>query len=196
MYDVHVSGHACQEELKMMIGLVKPKYFIPVHGEQKHLRKHASLALSMGIEKKNILIADIGCVAEVTQNEIKLGANVPAGRVFVDGYGVGDVGSVVLRDRKHLAQDGLIIVAAAVDTQSGQIISPPEVVSRGFVYVREAEQLIDDARQTALTTIETCLDNNVTDLGIIKAKLRDDVSRLMYERTKRSPMILPIIMDV
>jgi len=196
MYDVHVSGHACQEELKMMIGLVKPKYFIPVHGEQKHLRKHAALALSMGIDKKNILIADIGCVAEVSQNEIKFGANVPAGRVFVDGYGVGDVGSVVLRDRKHLAQDGLIIVAATVDMQLGQILSQPEVVSRGFVYVREAEQLIDDARQTALITIETCLDNNITDLGIIKAKLRDDVSRLMYERTKRSPMILPIIMDV
>jgi len=196
MYDVHVSGHACQEELKMIIGLVKPKYFIPVHGEQKHLRKHASLALGMGIEKKNILIAEIGSVVEVSKKEIKFGANVPAGRVLVDGYGVGDVGSVVLRDRKHLAQDGLIIVAATVDTESGLILYPPEIVSRGFVYVREAEQLLDDARQTAIITIETCLDKNIKDFGIIKAKLRDDISRLMYERTKRSPMILPIIMDI
>jgi len=196
MYDVHVSGHACQEELKMIIGLVKPKYFIPVHGEQKHLRKHASLALGTGIEKKNILIAEIGSVVEVSKKEIKFGANVPAGRVLVDGYGVGDVGSVVLRDRKHLAQDGLIIVAATVDTESGLILYPPEIVSRGFVYVREAEQLLDDARQTAIITIETCLDKNIKDFGIIKAKLRDDISRLMYERTKRSPMILPIIMDI
>lgn len=196
MYDVHVSGHACQEELKMMIGFVKPKYFIPVHGEQKHLQKHASLALGMGIENKNILIADIGSVVELSQDQIRFGANVPAGRVFVDGYGVGDVGSVVLRDRKHLAQDGLIIVAAAIDAESGLILYPPEIVSRGFVYVREAEQLLEDARQTAISTIEACRNNKINDLGIIKAKLRDDVSRLMYERTKRSPMILPIIMDV
>ncbi len=196
MYDVHVSGHACQEELKIMLGLVKPKYFIPVHGEQKHLRKHAALALSMGIEKQNILIVDNGNVAEINQKEIKLAANVPAGRVFVDGYGVGDVGSVVLRDRKHLALDGLIIVAATINIETRQILSSPEILSRGFVYVREAEQLIDDARQIALVTIENCLKNNIKDIGTIKAKLRDEVSRLMYERTKRSPMILPIIMDV
>lgn len=195
MYDVHVSGHACQEELKIMMGLVKPKYFIPVHGEQKHLRKHAAIALSMGIEKQNIIIADNGNVLEVSQKSIRLSANVPAGRVLVDGYGVGDVGSVVLRDRKHLAQDGLIIVAASVNAETGQILSSPEIVSRGFVYVREAEQLIDDARRCALNTIENCFDNNIKDLGIIKAKLRDEVSRLMYERTKRSPMILPIILD-
>ncbi len=195
MYDVHVSGHACQEELKMMIGLVKPKYFIPVHGEQKHLRKHAALALNMGIEKQNILIADNGSIVEFTNNEIKLAGTVPAGRVFVDGYGVGDVGSVVLRDRKHLAQDGLIIIASAINTETGQLLSSPEVVTRGFVYVREAEKLIDDARQIALVTIENCLSNNIKDEGTIKAKIRDEVSRLMYERTKRSPMILPIIMN-
>lgn len=196
MYDVHVSGHACQEELKILMGLVKPQYFIPVHGEQKHLQKHASLALSMGIPKENILIADNGNVIEMNKNEMKLGANVPAGRVLVDGYGVGDVGSVVLRDRKHLAQDGLVIVSATINSEKRTIISAPDIVSRGFVYVKESEQLIEKARQTARTTIETCFKNNVTDAGIIKAKLRDDISRLMYEQTKRSPMVLPVIMDV
>lgn len=196
MYDVHVSGHACQEELKILMGLVKPQYFIPVHGEQKHLQKHASLALSMEIPKENILIADNGNVIEMNKNEMKLGANVPAGRVLVDGYGVGDVGSVVLRDRKHLAQDGLVIVSATINSEKRTIISAPDIVSRGFVYVKESEQLIEKARQTARTTIETCFKNNVTDAGIIKAKLRDDISRLMYEQTKRSPMVLPVIMDV
>lgn len=196
MYDVHVSGHACQEELKLIMGLVKPKYFIPVHGEQKHLRKHAALAESMGIPKENIFIADNGFVAEINNKAIKSGAAVPAGRVFVDGYGVGDVGSVVLRDRKHLGQDGIIIVTASVDYETGQLISGPEVVSRGFVYVKEAEELIAQARKVAEKSLENCYYSNITDISAIKGKLRDSVSHFVYEKTKRSPMILPIIMEV
>lgn len=196
MYDVHVSGHACQEELKILLGLLKPKYFIPVHGEQKHLRKHAGIAASMGMDKKNILIADNGNVVELNESGIKMAANVPAGRVLVDGYGVGDVGSVVMRDRKHLALDGLIIVSAAVSIANRSIVSTPEIVSRGFVYVKESEQLIEDAKKIALSTINDCLNRNISDAGIIKAKLRDDLSRLMYERTKRSPMILPVIVEI
>ena len=196
MYDVHVSGHACQEELKLMMGLVKPKYFIPVHGEQKHLRKHAALAEGMGISKDNIFIADNGYVAEITNKSIKSGAAVPAGRVFVDGYGVGDVGSVVLRDRKHLGQDGILVVTASIDYETGQLIAGPEVVSRGFVYVKEAEELIEKARKVAENCLESCYYSNINDIGTIKSKLRDAVSHFVYEQTKRSPMILPIIMEV
>ncbi len=196
MYDVHVSGHACQEELKILLGLLKPKYFIPVHGEQKHLRKHAGIASSMGLDKKNILIADNGNVVEVNESGIKMAANIPAGRILVDGYGVGDVGSVVMRDRRHLALDGLIIVSAALNIVNHSVVSNPEIVSRGFVYVKESEQLIEDAKKIALSTINDCFNKNMTDAGIIKAKLRDDLSRLMYERTKRSPMILPVIIEI
>ena len=196
MYDVHVSGHACQEELKLIMGLVKPQYFIPVHGEQKHLRKHAMLAEGMGIPKDNIFIADNGYVAEMTSRSIKSGAPVPAGKIFVDGYGVGDVGSVVLRDRKHLGQDGIIVVTASVDYETGQLIAGPEVVSRGFVYVKEAEELIAQARKVAEKSLEGCYYNNITDINAVKGKLRDAVSHFVYEKTKRSPMILPIIMEV
>ena len=196
MYEVHVSGHACQEELKMIMGIVKPKYFIPVHGELKHLRKHAGLALSMGIPKENILIADNGRVAEITKKALRCTSTVPAGRVFVDGYGVGDVGSVVLRDRKHLAQDGLVIVAVCIDRESGMIVSGPDVVTRGFVYVKESEELINAAREVAVEAIEAQTDGGYFDWNSIKASLRDEISHLMYERTKRSPMILPVIMEV
>lgn len=196
MYDVHVSGHACREELKLMISIVKPKYFIPVHGEQKHIMKHAQLAESVGISSKNIVIADNGRVVEMTDKDIKITGTVPAGRVFVDGYGVGDVGSVVLRDRKHLAQDGLIVVVATIDGYNGEILSGPDVVSRGFVYVRESEELIDDAKHLAQTILEDCAYNNVREWSVIKTKIRDEVSHLMYERTKRSPMILPVIMEL
>ena len=196
MYDVHVSGHACQEEQKLMLGIIKPKYFIPVHGEQKHLRKHAGLALSMGMDPKNILIADNGVEVSLSEKEFRVSGNVPSGRVFVDGYGVGDVGSIVLRDRKHLAQDGLIIVVATIDSKTGELISGPDVVSRGFVYVRESEELIEDACKVAQRILEDCAAHNVHDWSSIKLKLRDEVSHLMYERTKRSPMILPILMDV
>ena len=196
MYEVHVSGHACQEELKMMMGIVNPKYFIPVHGELKHLRKHAGLAQNMGINKENIIIADNGRVVEISQKGIKCVTTVPAGRVFVDGYGVGDVGSVVLRDRKHLAQDGLVIVAVCIERETGEILSGPDVVTRGFVYVKESEELINAAREVAQDAIETELSGGYTDWNAVKARLRDDISQLMYERTKRSPMILPIIMEV
>lgn len=196
MYDVHVSGHACQEELKLIMGLVKPKYFIPVHGEQKHLRKHALLAQGMGIPVDNIFIADNGMVAEITERAIKCGASVPAGRVFVDGYGVGDVGSVVLRDRKHLGEDGIIVVTASIDYATGQLIAGPEVVSRGFIYVKEAEELMEQARKAAEKALENCYYSNISDIGAIKGKLRDAVSHFVYEQTKRSPMILPIIMEV
>ena len=196
MYDVHVSGHACQEELKMIMGIVKPKYFIPVHGELKHLRKHAGLALNVGISKENILIADNGRVAEISKKALKCTSTVPAGRVFVDGYGVGDVGSVVLRDRKHLAQDGLVIVAVCIDRENGEIVSGPDVVTRGFVYVKESEELINAAREVAVRVIEAQTDGGYFDWNSIKASLRDEISHLMYERTKRSPMILPVIMEV
>ena len=196
MYEVHVSGHACQEELKMIMGIVKPKYFIPVHGELKHLRKHAGLALSMGIPKENILIADNGRVAEISKKALRCTSTVPAGRVFVDGYGVGDVGSVVLRDRKHLAQDGLFIVAVCIDRESGMIVSGPDVVTRGFVYVKESEELINAAREVAVEAIEAQTDGGYFDWNSIKASIRDEISHLMYERTKRSPMILPVIMEV
>ena len=196
MYDVHVSGHACQEELKLIMGLVKPRYFIPVHGEQKHLRKHALLAEGMGIGTDNIFIADNGYVAELTNQSIKSAAPVPAGKVFVDGYGVGDVGSVVLRDRKHLGQDGIIVVTASLDYETGQLIAGPEVISRGFVYVKENEELIAQARKIAEKSLEGCYYSNISDINAIKGKLRDAVSHFVYEQTKRSPMVLPIIMEV
>lgn len=196
MYDVHVSGHACREELKMMLGIVRPQYFVPVHGEQKHLLKHAELAESVGIPSSNIVIADNGMLLEVSQKHIKKIGTVPAGRIFVDGYGVGDVGSVVLRDRKHLAEDGIIIVVATVDSVSGDLVSGPDIVSRGFVFVKENEELIEEAKATAYNVIMRCFDRNITDWGSIKSRVRDEVSRLMYEKTKRSPMILPILMEI
>lgn len=196
MYDVHVSGHACSEELKLMLGIVRPKFFIPVHGEQKHLQKHARLAVSMGFDKENIVIVENGASYELTSASIKKVANVPAGQVFVDGLGVGDVGSIVIRDRKHLAEDGIIIVVAAIDSVSRSIVSGPDVVSRGFVFVREAEELIEEARNTAEATINRCFDKNIREWGTIKSRVRDDVSKLMYERTKRSPMVLPILMEI
>ena len=196
MYDVHVSGHACQEEIKLLIGLVKPKFFIPVHGEQKHMLKNKMLAESMGIDKKNIVTPDNGVVVELTPDHLKAVSTVPAGRVFVDGYGVGDVGSVVLKDRKHLAEDGLIVVVATIDGTTGEIIAGPDVVSRGFVYVREAEDLLEDAKRVASRALEDCRAHRVREWNSIKTRLRDDVSRLMYERTKRSPMILPVLMEV
>ncbi len=196
MYDVHVSGHACREELKLMLGIVKPRYFIPVHGEQKHLLKHSQLAQSMGLSPKNIVIADNGAQIEMSEKAIKQIGTVPAGRIFVDGSGVGDVGSIVLKDRKHLAEDGIIVIAATLDSVTGELVSGPDVVSRGFVFVKEAEALMEEARQTAYDTIMRCYDRHIFDWGAIKSRVRDDVSRLMYERTKRSPMILPVLMEI
>lgn len=196
MYDVHVSGHACQEELKIMLGIIKPRYFIPVHGEQKHLRKHAKLGENMGIDKKNIMVVENGFAVEISEEKMIKADTVTAGRVFVDGSGVGDVGSVVLRDRKHLSSDGLIIIVATIDSVSGEILSGPDVVSRGFVYVKEAEDLMEDARSVAYSTLYMFQKRNVREWNSIKNRLKDDVSRLMYEKTKRSPMVLPIIMEV
>lgn len=196
MYEVHVSGHACQEELKLMMGLVKPKFFIPVHGEQKHLQKHANLAISMGIDPKNIYIGNIGESIEISNDSIKQSENVPAGEIYVDGLGVGDVGNVVLNDRKHLSKDGIIIVVATIDSATGQVISGPDVVSRGFVYVRENEELMNKARDLSCNIIYDCYGNNVNDWNTVKSKLRDELSRLTYEKTKRRPMILPIFMEI
>lgn len=196
MYEVHVSGHANQEELKMMLGLIQPKYFIPVHGEQKHLSKHKELAEQMGIQPSNIIITEIGKTVEVSNKGIRVAGTVPAGRVFVDGYGVGDVGSVVMRDRTRLAQDGIVTVVVTMDGESGEVVSGPDIVSRGFVYVRESEELLDDAREIAMWAIENCLMQDIHDWSTIKSRIRDEISRLIYERTKRSPMILPIIMEV
>lgn len=195
MYDVHVSGHACQEELKLIMALTKPQFFIPIHGEYKHLKKHAELAIEMGIPKNNIIIGEIGNVIETDGVDIKIVSQVPAGRVLVDGLGVGDVGSIVLRDRKHLAQDGLIIVVISIDKASNSVIAGPEIISRGFVYVREAEELIDAAKQVLNTTISNLSEHDFREWNYVKSRLRDSLSEYIYHKTKRSPMILPIIME-
>ena len=196
MYEVHVSGHACQEELKLMMGIVKPKFFIPAHGEQKHLQKHADLARAMGIDNENIYIADNGDLVELTQDSIKYVKTVESGEIYVDGIGVGDVGNIVINDRKKLSKDGIIIVVATFDSATGYAVSGPDIVSRGFVYVKENEKLMGEARDVALTVIEECYDGKYHDWNFIKTKLRDELSKLMYERTKRSPMILPILMEI
>ncbi len=196
MYEVHVSGHACQEELKIIQGLTKPKYFIPVHGEQKHLIKHSNLAMEMGIPRSNIFIGDIGNVVELNKEYIKQLPSIPAGKVLVDGLGVGDVGSIVLRDRKHLGQDGLIVVVVTLDSEDGHIIAGPDIVSRGFVYVRESEPLMDDARDAVVAALEDCETQGVHEWGVIKNAIKDELSKVLYDKTRRSPMILPIIMEV
>lgn len=196
MYDVHVSGHACQEELKLMLSLTKPKYFIPVHGEQKHLQKHAALAESMGISPKNIVIADNGKQIELTKRKMTYAPDVPAGQVFVDGYGVGDVGNAVIRERKRLAEDGLMIISAVIERETGNIVAGPDVISRGFVFVRDSEKLIDEAKLVAQIVIDECIYDGFIDWGVIRNRMRDDISRLLYDRTKRSPMVLPIITSV
>lgn len=196
MYDVHVSGHACQEELKLMMSIVKPKYFIPVHGELKHLCKHATLARQMGINDDNILVAGNGNVIELTSNSIKSTETVQAGRVLVDGLGVGDVGSIVLRDRKHLSDDGIIIVAVSVDSVTREVVSGPDVVTRGFVYVKESEELMREINELVCDILERCYIRNSMDWATLKTKIKDGVSKFLYVRTRRSPMILPIIMEV
>lgn len=196
MYDVHVSGHACQEELKLMMSIVKPKYFIPLHGEQKHLMKHALLAEQVGIPYENVLITVNGSVIELTKDSIKCEETVTAGRVLVDGLGVGDVGSIVLRDRKHLADDGIIVVAVTMDKYTREIVSGPDVVSRGFVYVKESEELMSEINEIVCDILERCFINNVRDWNTTKLKIKEGVSRFLFTRTKRSPMILPVIMEV
>lgn len=195
MYDVHVSGHAYQEELKLLLTLVKPDYFIPVHGEQKHLRRHAALAKEVGIPKENILITDNGREVSVSEKGIFVTGSIPAGGVFVDGYGVGDVGNIVMRDRRHLGMDGVITVTAAVDASSGKLLSGPEVVSRGFIFVRESEALINQVAQRTTAIIESFPPYSFDALAM-KSKIKDEISRLMYEKTKRSPMVLAVVLEV
>lgn len=196
MYEVHVSGHAYQEELKLMIGLVDPKFFLPIHGEYKHLVKHIGLARSLGISEKNTIIPEIGKIIEISAKGMKFAGSVPSGKVLVDGLGVGDVGSIVLRDRKHLAEDGLIVAVMTIDSATGEIIAGPDIVSRGFVYVKESETLLDDACKVAVNALDKCYNSGTRDWNGIKTKVRDELSRYLWEKTKRSPMILPIIMEV
>ncbi len=196
MYDVHVSGHACQEELKLILSLAKPKFFIPVHGEQKHLRKHAQLAMSMGIDSGNIFIVDNGKQVEITKRKMTFAEDVPAGKIFVDGYGVGDVGNAVIRERKRLAEDGLMIISAVIEKDTGMLVAGPDIVSRGFVYVRDSEQLLAEVKLVAQIVIDECIHEGNIEWGAIRNRMRDDISRLLYDRTKRSPMVLPLISSI
>ena len=193
---LHVSGHACQDELKIIHALVRPKFFMPVHGEQRHLRTHARVAEEMGTPPQNILIADVGRVVEFTHNSAQLAGTVPSGRVFVDGYGVGDVGSVVLRDRRHLAQDGMIVVVVSLSGETGDLVSGPDIITRGFVYVKESEGLMDELREVALDSLEACQAQGMLDWASIKSAIKSEMSRYLYRKTKRNPMILPVIMEV
>ena len=194
--EVHVSGHACQEELKLILSLTKPKYFIPVHGEHRHLILHSQLAEEVGIPAKNTFILNNGRIMELDNDGARLGGTVPAGKILVDGLGVGDVGNIVLRDRKHLAQDGLIIVVATFSQETGKLAAGPDIISRGFVYVREAEGLIDHVKDVAKDSIERCGKAHVNDWASMKNQLKNSISKYIYEKTNRSPMILPIIMEV
>lgn len=195
--DVHVSGHACQEELKLMQALTRPKYFMPIHGEYRHLEAHKRLARFMGMKDKDIFIANIGEVLEIDTRNARINGTVPSGKVLVDGYGVGDVGNIVLRDRRHLSQDGLIVIVATVDMDERMLLSGPDIVSRGFVYVRESEELIEEIRELALDTFYDFFDySDSCDRAYLKTKIKDEVSKLIYSRTKRNPMILPVIMNV
>jgi len=193
---VHVSGHACQDELKLMLGLTKPKFFFPVHGEYKHLLKNVGIAQSMGIDRKNITIPEVGKVFEVTANGVKLAGTVPSGSIMIDGLGIGDVGNVVLKDRKLLSEDGLIIVCATIDEATSALVAGPDVVSRGFVYVKESEALINETVILAQKVLDDCMNGNIMDLHIIKLKICGALSALLYEKTGRRPMILPIIMKI
>ena len=195
MYDVHVSGHACQEEQKLILTLTAPKFFLPVHGEYKQLKKHAMTAESLGIPAKNIHIAEIGQDIRLSADALETCEPVPAGAVMVDGLGVGDVGNVVLRDRRHLSQDGLVIVVATVSAD-GQLLAGPDLVSRGFVYVRESEELMDEARKLVIQCFERCRAERAHDWNSVKTRVRETLSAYIYRRTKRSPMILPILMEV
>ena len=192
---IHVSGHACQEELKLMQALVKPKFFIPVHGEYRHLKKHGELAMELGLPEKNLVICENGDVIEVTRNYIKKNGSVTSGQVFVDGLGVGDVGNIVLRDRKHLSQDGILTVVVTIEKQTGKVVSGPDIISRGFVYVRESEGLMDEAREIVRSVLKDCEERQITDWATLKSKMRDELREFLYEKTKRKPMILPIIME-
>ncbi|NLK77663.1 MAG: ribonuclease J [Clostridiales bacterium] len=194
--DAHVSGHACQEEIKLIYSLVKPKYAIPVHGEYKHLTAQAKVAEELGINKDNIFILSSGDVLELDEDGAAVTGQVPVGDILVDGLGVGDVGNIVLRDRQHLAEDGIIIVVMTLEAGSGQVLAGPDIVSRGFVYVRGSESLMDEAKQVLDDTMEHCMEKNITDWGKIKTSIKDDLGEFVWKKTKRRPMIMPIIMEV
>ena len=193
---LHVSGHACQEELKIIHGLVKPRFFLPIHGEQRHLQIHSKLAQAMGMNPRNIFIGEIGSVFEFTAKSCKLKGTVTAGRVFVDGSGVGDVGSVVLRDRKHLAEDGMIVVCVNLSAEDGSILTGPDIITRGFIYVKESEQLMESLQNVATEAIERCQRKGVRDWSAIKSTVKNDLSGYLYKTTKRNPMILPVISEI
>ena len=194
--DVHVSGHACQEEQKLILALTKPKFFIPVHGEYRQLRAHAETAQTMGIEPKNIVLMENGRVLELDENEMKFNGMVTNGRVLVDGLGVGDVGNIVLRDRQHLSQDGLIVIVLTMDSSTGEVVAGPDVISRGFVYVRESENLMDDVKNVVRHEISKCEQKNIRDWSTIKSTVRENLRDYIFSKTKRNPMIIPIIMEI
>lgn len=195
-HDTHVSGHACQEELKLIYALTKPKYAIPVHGEYRHLKRHAELANEMGIDKKNIKILSSGDVLEIGEDRFDVVGKVAAHGVFVDGLGVGDVGNIVIRDRQHLSENGLLVVAITLEKDTNQVLSGPDIVTRGFVYVREAELLIEQCRDIVSETLYVCLESNITDWGRLKSAIKEDLGEFLWQKTKRNPMILPIISEV
>ncbi|MCX7747238.1 MAG: ribonuclease J [Clostridia bacterium] len=194
--DIHVSGHACQEELKLIHSLVKPKFFLPVHGEYRHLKQHADLANRLGMPSENVFIMDIGKVLELTASSAKINGNVTAGKVLVDGLGVGDVGNIVLRDRKHLSQDGIIVVVLTLEGESGNVIAGPDIISRGFVYVRESEDLMDRVKEVTKQALQKCEEKKKSDWTAKKNIIKDSLRDFLYEQTKRKPMILPIIMEI
>jgi len=194
--DIHVSGHAYQEELKMMMALTKPKFFIPLHGEYRHLSVHAKIALQMGIDPKNVVIPDVGQVIEMTSRSVKRNGSVPSGKVFVDGTGVGDVGSVVLRDRKHLAQDGMLVVIINLSSEDGSLIAGPDIITRGFIYVKESEVMMRELKEISIKTLEECAGNKVTDFATLKSCIKQELSNYLYKKTKRNPMILPVITEI
>ena len=194
--NVHVSGHACQQEQRIILALAKPKYFIPVHGEYRHLSRHKELALQTGIPSKNVFISDIGKIMEISSRDAKFVGTVPSGKVLVDGLGVGDVGNIVLRDRKHLSEDGIIIVVVSIEKTSSTCVSGPDVISRGFVYVRESEDLMESIRSISADIVEECTSGSALNWTVLKTRIKNDVGSFLYSKTKRRPMILPIIMEV
>lgn len=194
--EVHVSGHACQEDLKLIHTLIKPKFFMPVHGEYRHMKQHVLLAQKLGMPEENTFILDIGQVLELTKDSARINGSVPSGQVLVDGLGVGDVGNIVLRDRKHLSQDGILTVVVTIEKKSGTVIAGPDIISRGFVYVRESEDLMDQAKEVVKKSLSKCLDSQSTEWSAIKTSIKDDLREFLYEKTKRKPMILPIIMEI
>jgi ribonuclease J len=194
--EIHVTGHACQEELKIITALTKPKYFIPVHGEQRHLKTHASVAAEIGIPESNIFIGSIGKVLEISKKGARWSGTVPSGRVLVDGSGVGDVGNIVLRDRRHLSQDGMVVVVASLTSDECQLVSGPDIITRGFIYAKESENLLDELKAVATQALLDCEKDSVRDLATIKSSVKTVMSAHLFKKTKRNPMIIPIIMEV